>query len=67
MMIRMTHVSGDDWLAKLEILNQDPRDFASVRANFRMTEDGALGYLGMDLEPALGGEMIWFGRVTSAS
>ncbi|KAH8697129.1 beta-lactamase/transpeptidase-like protein [Talaromyces proteolyticus] len=65
MIIRMIHVSGESWLARLEVLNQDPRDFESVRATFRVSDNGVLGHVGLDLEPALGGEMIWFDRVST--
>jgi hypothetical protein len=62
MIIRISHVSGDSWLAKLEILNQDPRDFESVKTMVEITEDGVVERVGLDLEPALRGEMIWFNR-----
>jgi CubicO group peptidase (beta-lactamase class C family) len=61
MIIRISHVSGESWLAKLEILNQDPRDYESVKAAFETTDE-AVVKLGLDLEPALGGTMIWFDK-----
>jgi hypothetical protein len=62
MIIRISHVSGEAWLAKLEILNQDPGDYESVKAAFETTDE-AVVKLGLDLEPALGGSMIWFDRI----
>lgn len=62
MIIRMSHVSGDSWLAKLEILNQDPRDYESVKTMVEINEDGVVERVGLDLEPALRGGIIWFDR-----
>ncbi|KAJ6076827.1 hypothetical protein N7499_008808 [Penicillium canescens] len=64
MVIRMTHATGEFWIAKLEIVNQDPRDQEIVRARFQVTEYGIAGRVGLDLEPALQGQMIWFERIT---
>jgi hypothetical protein len=64
MVIRMTHATGEFWIAKLEIMNQDPRDQEIVRARFQVTEYGIAGRVGLDLEPALQGQMIWFERIT---
>ncbi|KAJ6108657.1 beta-lactamase/transpeptidase-like protein [Penicillium sp. IBT 18751x] len=63
MMIRMFHVTGDSWLARLEILHQDPRDYESVKATFQTTAEGVARRVGLDLEPAVLGQMIWFDKV----
>lgn len=63
MIIRILHVTGDSWLARLEVLHQDPRDYESVKATFEITADGVEKKVGLDLEPALSGEMIWFNKV----
>jgi CubicO group peptidase (beta-lactamase class C family) len=65
MVIRMTHATGEFWMARLEIVNQDPRDHEIVRAEFQRTEDGIARRIGLDLEPALRGQMIWFDSITS--
>ncbi|KAJ5133277.1 beta-lactamase/transpeptidase-like protein [Penicillium atrosanguineum] len=63
MVIWMLHVTGDSWLARLEVLRQDPRDCDFVKATFEFTVDRVAKRVGLDLEPALGGEMIWFNRL----
>lgn len=62
MNIRLEHVSGESWLATLEIVNQDPRDYEVVRAEFRVEADGVARYVGLDLESEMEGEKIWFER-----
>jgi hypothetical protein len=37
MIVRMAPVSGDFWIATLEIVNQDPSEYEMVRAEFRLT------------------------------
>lgn len=64
MVIRMTQVHEDSWMAKLEFVNKDPRDHAVVRAEFQVA-DGVAARVGLDLEPALKGKKIWFDRVSS--
>lgn len=64
MVVRMTHVHEDSWIAKLEVVNKDPRDHGAVRAEFQIA-DGVAARVGLDLEPALNGEKIWFDRVSS--
>ncbi|KAJ5757405.1 uncharacterized protein N7511_006099 [Penicillium nucicola] len=63
MVIRIVCVSGEFWMAKLEVVNQDPRDHEVVRAGFHVT-DGMTRRVGIELEPALPGRMMWFERVT---
>lgn len=63
MEIRMIHVCGEQWLATLMILNEDPRDHLVVRAAFKLDEDGEVTEAGLDLEPALNGNVIWFSRI----
>lgn len=63
MIIRMIHVYGDQWMARLEIQNQDPRDHEVAKAIFQIAEAGIPERLGLDLEPALNGKLIWFDRV----
>lgn len=64
MVVRMIHVHEDSWMAKLEIVNKDPRDQETVKAAFQLA-DGVAVRVGLDLEPALDGKMIWFDRVSS--
>jgi len=64
MAVRMMHVHEDSWMARLEVVNQDPRDQQAIRALFQVA-GGAAKRVGLDLEPALGGKMIWFDRVSS--
>ncbi|RFU76901.1 penicillin-binding [Trichoderma arundinaceum] len=65
MIVRLIHIHGDHWMATLEVVNQDPRDYESVKATFSVADSGSVDRLGVDFEPALKGEMIWFERVTS--
>ncbi|KAB8258845.1 beta-lactamase/transpeptidase-like protein [Aspergillus pseudonomiae] len=60
--ILMEHVSGEFWLASLRERNQDPRDNERVRAEFRIGVNGLVSEVGIDLEPEMSGEKIWFQR-----
>ncbi|KAL7928406.1 beta-lactamase/transpeptidase-like protein [Trichoderma chlorosporum] len=62
MEIRITHSYEERWLATLMILNEDPRDHLVVPASFTMDADAKVTQVGLDLEPALNGSMIWFNR-----
>jgi CubicO group peptidase (beta-lactamase class C family) len=56
------HVSGEYWLATLHVRNQDIRDCKVVRAEFRISVDGKAKRVGLELEPLMNGEKIWFER-----
>ncbi|KAE8140448.1 beta-lactamase/transpeptidase-like protein [Aspergillus pseudotamarii] len=60
--IVMEHISGEFWLAMLRERNQDPRDHERVRAEFRIGVDSMVSEVGIDLEPEMNGEKIWFQR-----
>ncbi|KAL6808146.1 beta-lactamase/transpeptidase-like protein [Trichoderma camerunense] len=60
--IRMVHVCKESWLATLMTLNEDPRDHLIVRASFKVDADDEVTQVGLDLEPALNGNMIWFSQ-----
>ncbi|KAE8410804.1 beta-lactamase/transpeptidase-like protein [Aspergillus pseudocaelatus] len=62
MMIALEHVSGEFWLARLQEKYTDPRDHEVVRAEFRLGPEG-VREVGVDLEPTMDGELIWFRRV----
>jgi hypothetical protein len=62
MSIRMEHVSGKFWLAILAVLNRDERDKEVVRAEFQVSADGESRTFGIELEPMMNGEKIWFTR-----
>ncbi|KAE8407917.1 beta-lactamase/transpeptidase-like protein [Aspergillus pseudonomiae] len=62
MMVAMEHVSGEFWLARLQERYKDPRDYEVVRAEFRLGPEG-VREVGVDLEPTMDGELIWFRRV----
>lgn len=63
MSIRMEHVSGEFWLATLAVLNRDERDNEVVRAEFRVSADGESRTFGIELEPMMNGEKIWFTKI----
>lgn len=63
MKIRFQHVSGEFWLAALQIRLRDPRDVETVRAQFDVSVDGKARRLGVEFEPRMKGEKIWFERV----
>ncbi|PYH45915.1 beta-lactamase/transpeptidase-like protein [Aspergillus saccharolyticus JOP 1030-1] len=63
--LRLEHASGIFFVAKAykpEAEGVDPDYFA---AEFYVGATGAVERLGLDLEPALNGQMIWFERVLS--
>jgi hypothetical protein len=60
MVIQMIHVCGERWLATLMTMNEDPRDHLVVRASFKLDINSKVTEVGLDLEPALNGSMIWF-------
>ncbi|PIG83232.1 penicillin-binding protein [Aspergillus arachidicola] len=62
MLIALEHVSGELWLARLQEMYKDPRDYEVVRAEFRLGPEG-VREVGVDLEPTMDGELIWFRRV----
>ena len=64
MKIELQHVSGEFWLATMQIRHQfDPRDWEVVRAEFRVSAAGKAVAVGIEMEPEMGREMIWFDRV----
>jgi len=63
MSIRMEHVSGGFWLAILAALNRDERDNEVVRAEFQVSADGESPTFGIELEPMMNGEKIWFTKI----
>ncbi|KAF7587625.1 hypothetical protein BBP40_006989 [Aspergillus hancockii] len=62
MEVHLEHVSGEFWLARLEVRNQDPRDYEVVRAEFRVGLEGVKA-VGVALEPEMSGKLIWFQRI----
>ncbi|GMG07650.1 unnamed protein product [Aspergillus oryzae] len=62
MLIALEHVIGELWLARLQEMYKDPRDYEVVRAEFRLGSDG-VREVGVDLEPTMDGKLIWFRRV----
>ncbi|KAL7904124.1 beta-lactamase/transpeptidase-like protein [Trichoderma velutinum] len=62
MVIRMVHVCKEFWLATLMVMNEDPRDHLVIRASFKVGAHNEVSQVGLDLEPALNGNMIWFHR-----
>ncbi|KAE8331736.1 beta-lactamase/transpeptidase-like protein [Aspergillus sergii] len=62
MLVALEHVSGELWLARLQEMYKDPRDYEVVRAEFRLGPEG-VREVGVDLEPTMDGELIWFRRV----
>ncbi|KAL6815227.1 beta-lactamase/transpeptidase-like protein [Trichoderma sp. SZMC 28013] len=62
MVIRMVHVCKESWLATLMTLNENPRDHLVIRASFKLDAGNKVTQVGLDLEPALDGNMIWFSR-----
>ncbi|KAL6884494.1 beta-lactamase/transpeptidase-like protein [Trichoderma evansii] len=62
MVIRMIHLSEELWLATLMVLNEDPRDHLVIRASFKLSANSEVAQVGLDLEPALNGNLIWFTR-----
>ncbi|UKZ74833.1 hypothetical protein TrVFT333_002503 [Trichoderma virens FT-333] len=65
MVIQIRHLGGEHWLATLMTLNENPRDHQVVRASFKLGTDNKAAQAGLDLEPALNGNMIWFTSQTS--
>ena len=65
MKIRLEHASGEFWLATMKIRHQfDPRDWEVARAVFAVSATGKVARVGIEMEPEMEGEMIWFDRVT---
>ena len=62
MNIIFRHVSGEYWLATLHVRNQDIRDCNVIRAEFKISVDGKAARVGLELEPEMNGEKIWFER-----
>jgi CubicO group peptidase (beta-lactamase class C family) len=62
MMVHLEHVSGEFWLATLKMRHQDPRDYEVVKAEFRLGPEGVRA-VGVDLEPEMDGQLIWFQKV----
>lgn len=62
MEIRLEHVSGEFWLATLAVVNRDKQDMEVVRAEFRVDADGECRRFGIEFEPRMKGEKIWFTR-----
>jgi CubicO group peptidase (beta-lactamase class C family) len=60
--VKLEHVSGEFWLAFLYVKHRDSRDVEVVRAEFYITAEGKAGKFGVELEPAMGGNKIWFIR-----
>ncbi|KAL2802429.1 hypothetical protein BJX63DRAFT_415084 [Aspergillus granulosus] len=60
MVISMEQVNGEFWLATLMEQNKDPRDYDKVRAEFRIGCNGRVKEVGIDMEPEMNGELIWF-------
>jgi CubicO group peptidase (beta-lactamase class C family) len=62
MTVKLEHISGNFWLAYLYVKNRDPRDVEVVRAEFYLSANGTVEKLGIEFEPKMGGEKIWFVR-----
>jgi len=63
MKTKLQHVSGEYWLAFLQVKHRDDRDVEVVRAEFCTFIDGKVGWFGADLEPRMGSNKIWFIRI----
>ncbi|KFX90569.1 hypothetical protein O988_08131 [Pseudogymnoascus sp. VKM F-3808] len=63
MKIKLEHVSGELWLAFLHVSHRDERDVEVVRAEFDISEDGTVDKFGVELEPRMGSNKIWFTRI----
>ncbi|KFY84254.1 hypothetical protein V500_09468 [Pseudogymnoascus sp. VKM F-4518 (FW-2643)] len=63
MEVKLEHVSGEFWLAFLHVKNRDDRDVEAVRAEFYISADGKAGKFGIELEPRMGSNKIWFIRL----
>jgi hypothetical protein len=63
MNIRIEHVSGEFWLATLAVVNRDERDNEAMRAEFQVSADGESRTFGIELEPMMNGEKIWFTKI----
>ncbi|KFY59746.1 hypothetical protein V496_05555 [Pseudogymnoascus sp. VKM F-4515 (FW-2607)] len=62
MEVKLEHVSGEFWLAFLHVKNRDDRDVQVVRAEFYISADGKAGKFGVEMEPRMGSDKIWFIR-----
>lgn len=63
MEVKLEHISGEFWLAFLRVKHRDDRDVEVVRAEFYISADGKAGKFGMELEPRMGTDKIWFIRI----
>ncbi|KAL1963322.1 hypothetical protein VTN77DRAFT_8443 [Rasamsonia byssochlamydoides] len=59
--VEFIHVSGDFWVLGTELWGQT----LIRRAEFRLGPDGRVRQLGVELEPAMAGEKIWYDRVAA--
>lgn len=56
--IEFRHVSGEFWLVARDFWGEHK----ATRAEFRVAPDGTVGELGVEFEPMMKGEKIWFRR-----
>jgi CubicO group peptidase (beta-lactamase class C family) len=62
MEVKLEHVSGEFWLAYLRVKHRDERDVEAVRAEFYISVEGKVNKFGVELEPSMGSNKIWFTR-----
>jgi hypothetical protein len=63
MEVKLKHVSGEFWMAYLHVKHRDDRDVQVVRAEFYVSVDGTAGKFGIELEPRMESNKIWFIRI----
>ncbi|KFZ01906.1 hypothetical protein V501_09731 [Pseudogymnoascus sp. VKM F-4519 (FW-2642)] len=63
MEVKLKHVSGEFWMAYSHVKHRDDRDVQVVRAEFYVSVDGTAGKFGIELEPRMESNKIWFIRI----
>lgn len=59
----LSHITGDHFLANITIPALYPEPIEAVRAEFIVDTAGEATKVGIELEPAMGDDKIWFERI----